>query len=479
MRIWAVGVVFFAITVSWIYRINATDLLSDPWLRWLFLFITLAAIVLVFSIGFLFFAYLIRKLKISLQNPISFVLLPAIWIVGEFIRSFLFSVITFGSGASLGDYWNFGNFGFGASITPLVYAGRLVGFYGVSFLVLLLALAIFQLLFGKLKKQAIIALFVVGLVPALGFLIYRVPVDSKNANVGLVFIESDFTIKDKYEVPLKQSILQKSSVSPEVLIMPEYSGFLEKEDPQPEDQEISNILFKNNPDGKIFSSQSVYADEGRYNSVVMLDKFGTKLEAQNKQFLIPAGEFIPYVFQGILLASGNPSLLNGHKNEKSLLKGAEPAKPIVVGDISYGVLACSGAIAPGYYRQLSKDGAEVLVNTASIASMGLQGFYFEQSKQMARFIAVSNSRSFLQSAKGGQSYIIDRNGKFVLESQGKDTQYFDYNIKSDSTMTLYTFMGEWMIFASGLGIIIYGYIRYVGFSKSKSKSKKSKSKSLT
>ncbi|MCX6806168.1 MAG: hypothetical protein NTY56_01855, partial [Patescibacteria group bacterium] len=99
MRVWAVGVVFFTITVSWIYRINATDLLSDPWLRWLFLFITLAIIVLVFSIGFLFFAYLIRKLKISLQNPISFVLLPAIWIVGEFIRSFLFSIVSFGSGA--------------------------------------------------------------------------------------------------------------------------------------------------------------------------------------------------------------------------------------------------------------------------------------------------------------------------------------------------------------------------------------------
>jgi len=456
-RIWCVGVVFFAITLSWIYSIRATDLLSDPWLRWLFLFLTLAIIVIVFSIGFLFFALILRKLKINLDNPISFVIIPALWVVGEYIRSFLFSIVSFGSGASLGDYWNFGNFGFGASVTPMVYAGRLVGFYGISFLVVLLNLAIFQLVFGKLKKPAIIALLLVLSVPSLGYLIYKNPINSKSSDVGLVFMESDYTINTKYQIPLKESIIQKATITPELLVMPEYSGFLDKEDPQTEDQEISDMIFGTKPDGRVFSSQSVYATKGRYNSVVMLDSVGTRLEVQNKQFLIPGGELIPYLYQSILVASGNPQSVEFHRDEKSLLKGEDPAKPIVVGDISYGVLACSGAIAPGYYRQLSKDGAQVLVNVASIASMGLDGLYFEQSKQMAQFMAVSNSRSFLQSAKGGQSYVIDRNGVFVLESHGKDTQYFEHKIRSDNTVTAYTFLGEWLLLASSIGLGIYSF----------------------
>lgn len=455
MRVWGVGVVFFAITVSWIYTIRATDLIADPWLRWLFLFLTLAIIVLIYSSGFLLFAYLFRKLRLSLDKPSSFLIIPAIWIVGEYLRSIIFSIVWIGDGASIGDYWNFGNFGFGASVTPMVYAGRLIGVYGLSFLVVLLNLAIFQLIFGKRKKQAIAVLVIVALIPSLGFMLYKTPASSKYSKVGLSFIESDYTINGKYETPLKESILNKGSGNPSLLIMPEYSGFLEEDYAQPEDKEISKLIFQNNPNGKVISSQSVYRSEGRSNAVVLLDKDGNIIESQDKQFLIPGGEYVPYFYQGILVASGNSGFVVAHQKDKTLLKGADKAKPIEIDGIKYGVLACSGAIAPNYYRQVTKDGAEILINVASIASMGLDGFYFEQSKQMVRFQAVANSRVFLQSARGGQSYIIDRNGKFVLESQGKKTQYYSSELISDSTITLYTFLGEWVLTLSLAGLVGY------------------------
>lgn len=455
MRIWGVGIVFFAVTVSWIYTIRATDLIADPWLRWIFLFLTLAIIVAIYSLGFLLFAFLFRKLRVNLSRVSSFLIIPALWIVGEYLRSIIFSIVWIGDGASIGDYWNFGNLGFGASITPMVYAGRLMGVYGITFLVVIINLAVFQILFGKLKKQAALVLIIALIVPTSGFLLYKNPKNSKDSKVGFAFLESDYTINGKYETPLKSSIQTKGSGNPQVLIMPEYSGFLETDYVQPEDKEISDLIFKNNQDGKILSSQSVYKDEGRTNAVVLLDKDGKVIESQDKQFLIPGGEYVPYFYQGILVASGNSGFVAAHQKDKSLLKGKEPAKPIEIDGVKYGVLACSGAIAPNYYRQITKDGAEILINVASIASMGLDGFYFEQSKQMARFQAVANSRIFLQSARGGQSYIIDRNGEFVLQSQGKNTQYYSSDLLSDSNLTIYTVLGEWVLALSLAGLSIY------------------------
>lgn len=458
-RIWSIGIVFFSIVISWIYNIRATDLIADPWLRWLFLFLTLAIITVVFSVGFLIFAFVIRRFKLSLEKPVSFLAIPALWIVAEYIRSLAFSVVSYGRGASIGDFWNFGNFGFAASITPLAYAGRLIGFYGICFLVVIINMAIFQLLFGKLKKQATAALVVVLLVAISGYLIYKNPKDPKTDNIGLTFIESDFTTSDKYQQSLINIFNNNQLPDPKVLILPEYSGLFDEPYAADLDKKLVSIVFTSNK-AQIITSRSLYNDKGRTNAVVLLDEQGNMQAAQDKQFLIPGGELVPYLYQGILVASGNANFVVGHQEEKSIMKGTKAAEPIQIDGINYGVLACSGAIAPEYYRKLTKSGAEVLVNTASVASMGLDGFYFEQSKQMARFQAVANSRDFIQSSRGGQSYVINRNGDFEMQSNGKKTQYFDINIQSDSTKTLYTVFGEWVLALSALGLGSYLVLKF-------------------
>jgi len=462
LRIWAIGFIFFFITISWIFNIRATDLIADPWLRWLFLSLTLIIIVTVYSAGFFIFAIIIKRFKISLEDPKSFLLIPALWIVCEFIRSFAFSAIAYGKGASIGDLWNFGNLGFSASVTPLAYGGRIVGFYGISFLVVLLNLAIYQLLLGKLKKQAIICLVLAVLVPGLGFILWRSDKPKNTVKAGLTFLESDFTTGGNYRDDLIYEIKKQNIDKTEILILPEYSDIFVEEYSAKKDNELVGIFASKNNYLNIITSVSLESDAGRTNSVALYNEKGELLNYQDKQFLIPGGEFVPYFYQAILIASGNSSFVVTHQQDKTLLKGSKPAEPIEINGVKYGVLACSGAIAPQYYQGLTKDGAEVLVNSASIASMGLDGFYYEQSKQMARFIAVANNKQFVQSSRGGQSYVINKDGNFDVQSKGAKTQYFNIDIQPNSSKTLYSNFGEWFLALSTVslgGYLIYSSIK--------------------
>ena len=455
MRVWGVGVVFFAITVSWIYTIRATDLIADPWLRWLFLSLTLIIIITIYSMGFLIFAIVIQRFKVNLKDPKSFLLIPAIWIVCEFLRSFIFSLVWAGKGATYGDFWNFGNFGFAASVTPMAYGGRMFGFYGISFLVVLLNLAIYQLIFGKLKKQAIICLTLVVLVPSLGFILWRGDRTDSTAKAGLTFLESDFTIQGDYRDDLIYEIKKQNIDKTGILIMPEYSDIFSENDTSGKDSELIGIFTNKNKNLNIITSVSLESDAGRTNSVVLYNEKGELLKYQDKQFLIPGGEYVPYLYQAILIASGNSSFVVSHQQDKTVLKGSKPAEPIEISGVKYGVLACSGAIAPQYYQGLTKNGAEVLINSASIASMGLDGFYFDQSKQMARFIAVANNKQFVQSSRGGQSYVISKDGKFELQSKGAKTQYFNIDIQPNSSKTLYSNFGEWFLAFTTVSLGVY------------------------
>lgn len=462
LRIWAIGFVFFFVTISWLFNIRATDLIADPWLRWLFLSLTLIIIVTVYSVGFLIFAVVIKRFKISLDDSKSFLLLPALWIVCEFLRSFAFSAISYGKGASIGDLWNFGNLGFSASVTPMAYGGRIVGFYGISFLVVLLNLVIYQLLLGKLKKQAIICLTLVVLVPGLGFIIWRGDKPNSTAKAGLTFLESDFTIRGDYRDDLIYEIKKQNIDKTGILILPEYSDIFVEEYSAKKDNELVGVFTKRNNNLNIITSVSLESDAGRTNSVALYNEKGELLKYQDKQFLIPGGEYVPYLYQAILIASGNSSFVVSHQQDKTLLKGSKPAEPIEISGVKYGVLACSGAIAPQYYQRLTKDGAEVLVNSASIASMGLDGFYYEQSKQMARFIAVANNKQFVQSSRGGHSYVISRDGEFEPQSKGAKTQYFNIDIQPNSSKTLYSAFGEWFLAFSTVslgGYLIYSAIK--------------------
>jgi len=447
--IWLTGMVFLAITLSWMFQLHVIDLIADPWTRGIFLPFTLFLMVLFLSSGFVLFGFLYTKLKVSLNKTSSIVLIPAIWILGEYLRSILFSIATLGEGGTVGIHWNFGALGLGACMTPLIYSSRVMGLFGLSFLVVVINIAIFQLARRKYIVMTLISLAFCAILSILGYVIYQ-NIPTSSHKVGIVHIGPQEDTD--YEMQILPKLDHEQKV--DLVIMPEYSHIFDEERLVDVDRAMIAKMVQG-PESRIITTRSVVDGNRATNAIVELTPDNKELSKQGKTFLIPGGEYIPYLYKGILIASGNTALITHHEGEKTVYQSKKPIEPLDIHGAKYGVLACSGIIAPEFYRDLVNKGAVVLVNSASLSTMGMGREFFDQAYQMARFQAVANSRTLIQSARGKKSYIMNSNGFIELQNKTEDTDYLIGTISANTSKTIYTLWGEWVVLISILGVSIY------------------------
>lgn len=449
-RIWLSGIAFFAVVVNWMYHIHATELIPNNLLAYAFLVLTFSIVVGSLSLGFLFFGYLYHKLKIDLAQPRSMLLIPATWALCEWLRSIFFSIVSLGPGGSVGPYWNFGSLAYAASMTPMGYGARIVGQFGLSALVLFLSLGMLFLI-RKQWKWGSVAVGVVVVVCATGWAMSPSP-DGSRLRVGVVQLDDSSYSDYGYQRDLEALMASHTPSNPlDVLVLPEYSYiFTNKEYKKAETTALAQVTT-----GKslVITSQSGEVDQGRKNLVTFYKPNGQIAAQQEKQFLIPAGEYIPYFYEWILVLSGNTSVIGAHRANNTVSASNQVAQPVAYEQDKIGALACSGAIAPDFYRKLTSDGATILTNSAALSTMGLSSSYYAQARQMASFIAVSTARPFVQSARGAEVYILDSNGRAVTESAKPGVHYIEADVVTNKTKTPYMVLGDIVILLTASLII--------------------------
>jgi len=440
------GLAYSLINVVWILQTQ-----PESWARISGAPVTISLIVswilfgLLNSLGFIAFAVVVsrwRKLFLASFTR-SLFMLPALWTVCEAGRSWLTSLILWGDGASLGFNWNFGVLGFSAATSPLGFASRIVGLYGLSFLVVALNIALLELA-KKRTWQAAITIFAILATVGIGYWAY-LPKSSENLAVGITQIHPDDTT-------YADNIFQHQAPA-DLMLLPEYSKFFEGGDEAKQNQVLQQNLHA---DGLAITVQNEARDGKVYSRTVYVNRAKEILHKQTKTFLIPNGEYMPKVIEWVFSLARRPDLAERFKANRALAKGTEPAEAYEFKGAQLGVLACSGLIAPTKYQALAKGGAEVLINLASIGIFGASEQYYNQTKQMARFHALANAKPFLQSAKGGYSYHIDQNGKFIKETTNRDSQYFTEEVKASNHKTIYTRFGE-IILPISVAILTAGF----------------------
>jgi apolipoprotein N-acyltransferase len=445
-QIWLSGAAFFAVVVNWMYHIHATELIPNNVLAVAFLMLTFAIVVGSLSVGFLLIGYGYHKLVIDLRQPRSLLVLPALWALCEWARSLLFSVVGMGPGGSLGPHWNFGSLAFAASMTPLRYGARVVGQFGLSALVVLSALGIL-FLFRKQWKWGGFALGVVVAICATGWAMNLFPEGSR-MRVGVVQLDDSSYSDYGYQRDLGALMASHTSSNPlDLLVLPEYSYIFTVDEYKT--AETAALAKVTTDKSLVITSQSGQADQGRKNLVTFFKPDGRVVAQQEKEFLIPAGEYIPYFYEWILVLSGNTSVIGAHQAQNTVASSGQIARPVVYGADKIGALACSGAIAPDFYRRLTSDGATILTNSAALSTMGLSSSYYAQARQMASFIAVSNARPFVQSARGAEVYVLDSNGGVVAESTKSGVHYIEADVVTNSKKTPYSFIGDVVVLFAG------------------------------
>ena len=391
---YACGFLFFAGTLGWFIYVTYPGA---------FLFIAyLSLYFAAFAAAFVFF----RRLGLL---PRLFTLC-AVWVALEFIRAHALSGFGW---VSLGhsQYKNY----------LLIQIADVTGVYGVSFLVMLVNLLVFESLkfvhdIRQLRWAQIIVTLLVCLV--LGYGIVDTTHTRAYGQVKVGVVQPNIPQSLKWDPRLKGKIVERNIQltrtfgvhKPEIIIWPETSlpGILG------ESPELFEQVKKTARDMQTPVLMGTIIQEGEeqyYNSAVLVSADGEMTGRYDKVHLVPFGEYLPLrpVLGFINRFIGMGDFTSG--KEYTLFSAGREQK-------KFGVLICFEDTLPYLRRGFTNAGAQFLVNMTNDA-------WFEDTKapflhlQAAVFGAVENKRALVRAANTGVSAFIDPFGRVIQTVQNE------------------------------------------------------------
>ena len=464
--LYVAGVIFWAGNTSFIISIKPQlwSGISGPLVTILLYFIWVL-IFLSYSTGWFGISYYLSREQTRLSSYKTFIIgVPLIWAILEYVKAFIFSIIFYGKGGSIGPIWTMGSLGYQITETPLSYISRFIGLYGCSALIVLINVCIFYTL-RKKYKPIIITLISSLALSLIAFIIYQP--NGKTINVAAIQLQAETNefYLAKIQALSDQKSLNKQDIS--LLVLPEGTPFIEQ---KPNSQYIESLpksLFRRSDFIAVAGGQTS-GDGYKSERIIYTDKLGNKINEQEKTFLIPIGEYSPYFLNELFSLLGKNDLKNQYLAYRENSKGRYPEYPFVHNGIAYGTLSCSGIIAPEYYRNITKKGSNILIDSARLDIFRGSPGFFNQTRETLRYQTIANARPLVQSTYGGYSYIYDANGKVIANTNNLNTDLIEGAVKTSSRNTFYSQFGEFIIPTS----IIVLIFMFLGLDKKIYKMKK-------
>ncbi len=218
-----------------------------------------------------------------------------------------------------------------------------------------------------------------------------------------------------------------------------------------------------------------YPDRRPYllNSAYLLSPDGQLLGRYDKHHLVPFGEYIPFkssllffldkLVEGIgdFEAGPGPTIMTMTPKPRSAPAGMAETTP---GPVKFGVAICYEVIFPNLVRQFATNGAEFLVTVTNDAWFGRSSAP-SQHFAMVVFRSVENHLAFARAANTGISGFIDPFGRIVEATPIFTEQAVQTTMQVWRPQTFYSRYGD--VFAYGCVIIcallwLFSYFRTKG-----------------
>jgi len=172
------------------------------------------------------------------------------------------------------------------------------------------------------------------------------------------------------------------------------------------------------------------AESDYYNSVVRIDS--TSVPGYRKRHLVPFGEFIPWGFKWVLAVLQIPL--------SDFARGPPRQPPIVAGGTTFGVAICYEDVF-GEEVIDALPAAQVLLNVSNDAWFG-ESFAAEQHLQASQMRAVETGRWMLRSTNTGVTAAIDERGRVVARLPGFTTGSLVASVVPRGGSTPFTWWGN-------------------------------------
>jgi hypothetical protein len=236
---------------------------------------------------------------------------PFIWLLSELFAAGVFSVFTAGPGSSIQTYFSFGMIGYLLAITPVgLWSAGVLHVYGLSVVLSGLACVLYSV---KNKLPRISYLGVLGIV----LISYTpLPAGEESTPVHTVisidtqFSAELFTSYEGYkmkEETLREAVASALARKPQLIALPEDSRYLQSNFNGTSREQVMTDweLLYGETDTVLIDSGRDMTDSGetvlRAN---VFDGASNRLWQFDKQYLVPQGEYVPYIYELVLRLLG-------------------------------------------------------------------------------------------------------------------------------------------------------------------------------
>jgi apolipoprotein N-acyltransferase len=466
---WLWGCVFFYGTCYWLTYSLIRYGHIRPWLAYSLLLLPVAIVSVFPALSCLVMLRLLRR-----WGNVALLAAPFIWVAFEWTRL-----------GVTGQLWN--AIGYSQAYIPvLIQSARWGGVYAVGFMIVLSNTAIAYLFIERNPRALAIAtillvtVVVLAIVPGLD-LRRSSSVPMTRPDVVVIAIQPNVPMDPVTDPAASQSLLeqhQKASVAalqdwdrngqfdnvagaikidersedvlasrraiPRLVIWPESPmNFAYGNDSQ-----LRTVLAqfaRTNHTSLLFNSLEAAPQNGSYNSALLVNEEGSLVAQYDKIRLMPFGEYVPL-----------PSWMPGSSTIAPLVGGfvAGTKYPLLpLGQSRAGVFICFESAFPDIARELTKAGADMLVNISNDGYLGPTPV-MRQHLANAIFRAVENDRPVLRVTNTGLTAYIASNGEVRDMGPGFQPAARVWGVRGVASRTFYSQYGELFVALCALITVI-------------------------
>ncbi len=360
----------------------------------------------------------LRAVRASALLP----LMLAVWWVGvEEAKMWAFALLTYAERSLMGPHFSATAFGYPLAENPyLLQMAEGGGLLFLNFAVALMgALVAFALLGVPRIRTGLIA---VGLLLAclLAYPLLERTDGSASAPLPVALYASDFPLgvprEDRTEAYLSAlRRVREAAPEAELVVLPE-AFQLEPAFASDEERRAATLAALEGRD-PVIASASHEANGHDFSLVLSFDQAsGARLGSYSKMFLMPGGEYMPYLLEAAFKVAADAGFT---RHEKTLAARAMPGDKVgavYFADRTFAGLVCSDVLSPVLGAEARALGADVIVNSANPAWFHDSRTLYEKTLQIAKVQAVAARAYYLYAANGSPSFAIDPQGAVIAET---------------------------------------------------------------
>lgn len=283
-----------------------------------------------------------------------------LWVLAEVVGAIVFSVFMLGPGSTINANFSFGHTGY-ALVSHQVFFefAALLGVYSLSFVVGLVSILLYYVYQYSWRWRHVFVgvLLVSSMIP-----IGSVYGTSSSTDVAVVGTELSFTMKELSSIEeaqdqLLQALHTVAEVPSEYVVFPEDAGLLNSF--VTTDSELRYLT-------ELGDTPRVYVDSGRLDiegetvlRAYVYDTRAGEVYEFDKQYLVPQGEYLPFVYRGFIRSIARDHEVLQDLEEDITYRPGISQTVLSLPSYAPAVLFCFESVAPFGVRRAIGDRTEV------------------------------------------------------------------------------------------------------------------------